>query len=59
MYFKKYLYNVTKKDKRNVFVFVEAVAIIMFTPITLREQLPCTRVEAFSQIRLFLERSWL
>ena len=26
----KYLYNVTKKDKRNVVVFVEDVAIIMF-----------------------------
>lgn len=35
MYFKEYLYNVTKKDKRNVnkvVVFVEVVAIIMFTP---------------------------
>ena len=32
MYFKQYLYNVTKKDKRNVVVFVEDVAIIMFTP---------------------------
>ena len=36
MYFKEYLYNVTKKDKRNVnkvvVVFVEAVAIIMLTP---------------------------
>ena len=38
MYFKEYLYNVTKKDKRTVnkltvvVVFVEAVAIIMLTP---------------------------
>lgn len=36
MYFKEYLYNVTKKDKRNVnkivVVFVEAVATIMLTP---------------------------
>ena len=36
MYFKEYLYNVTRKDKRNVnkivVVFVEAVATIMLTP---------------------------